>query len=26
VGTQAPDICPVCDHPQSFFEINAENY
>ena len=26
VGTAAPQICPVCAHPQSFFEINAENY
>ena len=26
VGTKAPDICPVCAHPQSLFEINAENY
>jgi rubrerythrin len=26
VGTSAPDVCPVCDHPQSFFEVNAENY
>lgn len=26
VGTKAPDVCPVCDHPQSFFEIHAENY
>lgn len=26
VGTEAPDICPVCAHPQSFFEIHAENY
>ena len=26
VGTNAPDICPVCAHPQSYFEINAENY
>jgi rubrerythrin len=26
VGTEAPDICPVCAHPQSFFEISAENY
>lgn len=26
VGTAAPDICPVCNHPQSYFEINAENY
>ncbi|MBQ7248088.1 MAG: rubrerythrin family protein [Lachnospiraceae bacterium] len=26
VGTQAPDVCPVCNHPQSYFEVNAENY
>lgn len=26
VGTQAPALCPVCAHPQSYFEINAENY
>ena len=26
VGTKAPDICPVCDHPQSYFEIRIENY
>lgn len=26
VGTAAPDICPVCNHPQSYFEINSENY
>ena len=26
VGTSAPELCPVCHHPQSFFEINAENY
>ena len=26
VGTAAPDICPVCAHPQSYFEINAKNY
>ncbi len=26
VGTQAPDICPTCSHPQSYFELNAENY
>ena len=26
VGTSAPDICPACAHPQSFFEIHAENY
>lgn len=26
VGTKAPEICPVCKHPQSYFEIRAENY
>ena len=26
VGTKAPDVCPVCNHPQSYFEVNAENY
>ena len=26
VGTKAPEICPTCDHPQSYFEIHAENY
>ena len=26
VGTKAPDVCPVCDHPQSYFEVHAENY
>lgn len=26
VGTNAPDICPVCAHPQAYFEVNAENY
>ena len=26
VGTEAPEVCPVCDHPQSYFEIHAENY
>ena len=26
VGTNAPEICPVCNHPQAYFEINAENY
>ena len=26
VGTEAPEICPVCDHPQAFFEVHAENY
>ena len=26
VGTAAPEICPVCAHPQAYFELNAENY
>ena len=26
VGTEAPLLCPVCAHPQSFFEVHAENY
>lgn len=26
VGTAAPDICPVCRHPQSFFEVRKENF
>ncbi len=26
VGTKAPDVCPVCAHPQSYFEIRSENY
>ena len=26
VGTKAPQICPVCAHPQSYFEVHAENY
>jgi len=26
IGTAAPDICPVCNHPQAYFEVNAENY
>ena len=25
-GKKAPNICPVCDHPQSFFEVRKENY
>ena len=25
-GDKAPDVCPVCDHPQAYFEIRAENY
>ncbi len=26
VGKQAPEVCPVCDHPQSYFQVLAENY
>ena len=26
VGTKAPEICPTCNHPQSYFEVHAENY
>lgn len=26
IGQKAPEVCPVCDHPQSYFEIKAENY
>ncbi|MDO4527043.1 MAG: rubrerythrin family protein [Candidatus Saccharibacteria bacterium] len=26
VGKTAPEICPVCQHPQAYFEIKAENY
>ncbi len=26
VGTNAPDVCPTCVHPQSYFEISAKNY
>ena len=26
VGKQAPERCPVCDHPQSYFELRKENY
>ena len=26
VGEKAPEICPTCNHPQSYFEIHAENY
>ena len=26
VGKSAPELCPVCAHPKSFFEIKAENY
>ena len=26
VGTEAPEICPVCAHPQAYFQIEAQNY
>lgn len=26
IGKEAPEKCPVCDHPQSYFEIEAKNY
>ena len=26
VGTKAPEVCPVCAHPQSYFEVHEENY
>ncbi len=26
VGKKAPEVCPVCNHPQSYFKIHAENY
>ena len=26
VGKSAPEICPVCDHPQAYFQVKAENY
>ncbi len=26
IGKDAPEICPVCDHPQSYFQIPAKNY
>jgi len=26
IGPNAPELCPVCSHPQSYFEIKAENY
>ena len=25
-GIEAPDVCPACKHPQSYFELLAENY
>ncbi len=26
IGKKAPEVCPLCDHPQSYFRIKAENY
>lgn len=26
IGKAAPDICPVCDHPQAYFQVKPENY
>ena len=26
IGKKAPNVCPVCNHPQSYFEVKAENY
>lgn len=26
VGKKAPEVCPVCDHPQSYFQLLAQNY
>ena len=26
IGKKAPQVCPVCDHPQSYFQIEARNY
>jgi rubrerythrin len=26
VGTKAPDVCPTCNHPQSYYEISANNF
>ena len=26
IGKNAPEVCPVCAHPQSYFEVKAENY
>ena len=26
VGTKAPNVCPTCEHPQSYFEIHTDNY
>lgn len=26
IGKKAPEVCPVCDHPQAYFQMKAENY
>lgn len=26
IGKQAPEVCPACNHPQSYFQVKAENY
>ena len=26
VGMNAPEVCPTCNHPQSYFEVQAQNY
>ena len=26
IGKQAPEVCPVCAHPQAYFQVKAENY
>ena len=26
IGKDAPEVCPVCEHPQSYFQVKAENY
>ena len=26
IGKNAPEVCPVCNHPQAYFEVKAENY
>jgi rubrerythrin len=26
IGKKAPEECPVCNHPQSYFQVKAENY
>ena len=26
IGPKAPEVCPVCNHPQSYFQLKADNY